>query len=648
MTSSVLIVDDSLTVRMDLYEAFEAGGFHALACGTVTEARVSLAAEQVDAIVLDVILPDADGVDFLQELRASPRFERTPVLMLSTEAEVRDRVRALRRGADEYIGKPYDSSYVVARARKLVGSPQPPANRILVIDDSVTFRSELRRALEREGYEVSTASTGEEGLRAAGDQRPAAIVVDGMLPGADGATVIRRVRLDAALRDVPCLLLTASDDQSVELQALEAGADAFVRKSTDTTLVLAKLAAILRQTATAAAPDHPASVHSPKRVLAVDDSPTYLDQVAATLRDEGYDVALARSGEESLELLATQSVDCILLDLSMPGLGGRETCRRIKAAPTIRDIPLLMVTSVDDAGAMLAGLSDGADDYIHKADGLDVLKARVRAQIRRKQFQDENRRVRDQLLRRELVASEARAAQRLAETRAALVEELEWKNRELEAFGYSVSHDLRNPVQIVHGLSQLLLEEYADVLGGAGCEQLRRINAAAARMADLIDAMMRLSQVSRSEIVRETVDLTGMARGIVDELRRRDPDRVVEVVIQDGLTAQADRDLICVLLENTLGNAWKYTQRTPAARIEVGSYRDDKGIVYFVRDNGAGFSMDQAGSLFRPYERLHSANEFPGTGIGLATAHRVVDRHGGRIWAEGAVGAGSTFHFTTG
>jgi two-component system, NtrC family, sensor kinase len=539
---------------------------------------------------------------------------------------------------------------VVAQARKLVGSPQRPgdANRVLVIDDSLTFRSELRRTLEREGYEVSTASTGEEGLRSAGDQRPAAIVVDGMLPGADGATVIRRIRLDAALRDVPCLLLTASDDQSVELQALEAGADAFVRKSTDTTLVLAQLAAILRQTVTAAAPEHPASVHSPKRVLAVDDSPTYLDRVAATLRDEGYDVALARSGEEALELLATQSVDCILLDLIMPGLGGRETCRRIKGAPTIRDIPLLMITSVDDPGAMLAGLSDGADDYIYKSDDLDVLKARVRAQMRRKQFQDENRRVRDQLLRQELEASEARAAQRLAETRAALVAELEWKNRELEAFGYSLSHDLRNPVQIVHGLSQLLLEEYADVLDEAGCEQLRRINASAGRMAGLINAMMRLSQVSRSEIVRETVDISAMARGIVDELRCRDPERVVEVDIREGLTAEADRDLICVLLENALGNAWKYTQRTPAARIEVGSYRDDEGTVYFVRDNGAGFSMDQAGSLFRPYERLHSANEFPGTGIGLATAHRVVDRHGGRIWAEGAVGAGATLHFTTG
>jgi len=123
----------------------------------------------------------------------------------------------------------------------------------------------------------------------------------------------------------------------------------------------------------------------------------------------------------------------------------------------------------------------------------------------------------------------------------------------------------------------------------------------------------------------------------------------VAVTVEDGMTAQADRELICVLLENMLGNAWKYTKHAPVPRIDVGSYRDDEGgIAFFVRDNGAGFSMDQAGSLFRPYERLHSASEFPGTGIGLATAHRVVDRHGGRIWAEGAVGAGSTFHFTTG
>jgi light-regulated signal transduction histidine kinase (bacteriophytochrome) len=268
--------------------------------------------------------------------------------------------------------------------------------------------------------------------------------------------------------------------------------------------------------------------------------------------------------------------------------------------------------------------------------------------MRRKEFQDENRRVRDQLLRRELEATEARAAHRLAETRAALVEELEWKNRELEAFGYSVSHDLRNPVQIVDGLSQLLLEDYADVLDEAARDQLRRIRAAAARMAGLINAMLRLSQASRADIVRDSVDITAMARGIIDELRRRDAGRVVAAAIEDGMITRADRELLRVLLENTIGNAWKYTTHTTAARIEVGSYRDDEDVVYFVRDNGAGFSMDHAGSLFRPYERLHSANEFPGTGIGLATAHRVVDRHGGRIWAEGVVGAGSTFYFTTG
>ncbi|HEU5111112.1 MAG TPA: response regulator, partial [Micromonosporaceae bacterium] len=534
-------------------------------------------------------------------------------------------------------------------ARQLVGSPDGAADRadtVLVIDDSATFRSELRRTLEREGYAVVTAATGEDGLRAAADQRPSAIVVDGVLPGADGATVIRRIRLDAALRHVPCLLLTGSEDPGAELQALDAGADAFVRKDTDTTLVLAKLAAVLRHATTA--PGHTGSVHGPKRVLVVDDSPAYVDRVAEALRDDGYDVVPARSGREALELLTSQGVDCIILNPDLPGLSGRETCRRVRATPALRDLPLVMVTADPDREAMLAWLGAGADDCVHKADDLEILKARVRAQMRRKQVQDENRHARDQVLRREMAASEARAARELAATRAALVEELEWKNRELEAFNYAVSHDLRNPVQVVQGLSELLLDDCGDALGDSGRQRLARIHASASKMADLINAMLRLSHASRSDVSRSDVDISGAAEEIVADLRRRDPDRVVRCEVQPGMTASADADLMCVLLENLIGNAWKYTARTDGARITVGARTDGDQVVFFVRDNGAGFDAAHGDSLFRPYQRLHSDTEFPGTGIGLATAHRVIERHGGRIWAESAVGEGATFYFTTG
>jgi len=647
MTGTVLIVDDSLTVRMDLQEAFQDGGIDAIPCATLAEARQALVHDigEQDVVVLDVLLPDGDGVEFLAELRGSPRHERTTVVMLSTEAEVQERVRALHVEADHYVGKPYDAGYVVATARRLMHRATQSARTptILLIDDSSTFRLAARRHLEQHSYTVITAGSGEEGLRAAADRRPDAIIVDDALPGIDGATLIRRVRLDEALRDVPCLLLTASTDRDSELRVLDAGADAFVRKDESPAVVLATLIAMLSQPGAAATADEASDLDGPKKILAVDDSVTYLQAIASSLRADGYEVVLAQSGEEALELLAAQTVDCILLDLLMPGLNGRETCQRIKHAPVVREIPLIMMTALEDADAMLQGLSVGADDYIRKSDELEVLKARVRAQIRRKHFQDENRRIREELLRKELETAEARAARELAETRAALVEELEWRNKELEAFSYSVSHDLRSPLQVVSGFSELLLADRNGSLDNETRRIVGHINEAARRMHDLVVSLLRLSHASRGTLAIEPVNLTAMCEEVADELCRSEPDRLVRFAIAEGLEVRADPNLLRVLLENLIGNAWKFTRRTETAAIEVG--RDD-GDVYFVRDNGAGFPAEKAQQLFEPFRRLHSDADFPGTGIGLATVHRIVDRHGGRIWVDGAVGRGATFHFT--
>jgi two-component system NtrC family sensor kinase len=651
MNDTVLIVDDSLTVRMDLVEAFEAAGFLALPCATVAEARRALGSAEIAVVVLDVLLPDGDGVELLKEVRASAESAGAVILMLSSEAEVKDRVRALSTGADEYVGKPYDTSYVVAKARELLRARAPDATDerppVLVIDDSVTFRKELEAALLLAGYRVLGAASGEEGLRLAALERPSAVIVDGVLPGIDGPTVIRRMRLDAALRTVPCLLLTAAEDAGAELRALDAGADAFVRKAEETELILAKLAAALRGAATPNA--ETVSLLGPRKVLAVDADAGYLDRVADCLRAEGYDLTLAHSGEEALELLAVQPVDCILLETRMPGLGGLEACRRVKAAPVVRDIPLILLTSVEDRSAMLEGLGAGADDYIQKASGFDVLKARVRTQLRRKQFEDENRLIRDQLLRRELEATEARAARELAETRAELIAQLEHKNRELEAFSYSVSHDLRAPLRSIDGFSRALLEDHFERLDPQGRHHLERVREAAKRMAQLIDDLLELSRVGRAELVRSRVDLSALAGKVLLELQRREPERDVNCIITRELHTDADPRLLEIVLENLMGNAWKFTRKVLRARIEVGQLSStDEVPAFFVRDNGAGFPMSYADKLFRPFQRLHTESEFPGTGIGLATIQRIIDRHGGKAWAEGEIGHGATFYFTLG
>ncbi|HEX3847326.1 MAG TPA: response regulator [Steroidobacteraceae bacterium] len=648
MSKNVLIVDDSLTVRMDLAEAFEAAGLHPILCGTLREAREALAAHEIHLAVLDVMLPDGDGVALLEEIRAGKTPE-LPILMLSGETEVKDRIRGIRTGANDYVGKPYDTGHVVARATELLragrGAEPPPEERtVLVVDDSMTFREELKGALEGAGFRVITAESGEQGLKLAAARRPAALIVDGVMPGIDGATVIRRVRLDAALRGLPCLLLTASSQRDAELKALESGADAFVQKEEDLDVVLARFTAMLRSTQTEA--ERGASVSSPKRVLAVDDSPTYLHELANVLREEGYDAVLARSGEEALEVLEVQSVDCILLDLMMPGIGGQETCRRIKASTVLRNIPLIMLTAVENRRALIEGLSTGADDYISKSSELDVLRARIQAQIRRKQFEDENRRIRDQLLRSELEAAEARAARELAAAKSALVDELEYKNRELEAFSYSVSHDLRAPLRAIDGFSQALVEDYGDQLDATAQGHLQRIRSNAQRMGALIDDMLLLARISRAQVNREAVDLSAMASAVVEELQLGTPDRQVIVDIEPGLIVQADRGLVRVLLDNLLGNAWKFTARAAGARIELRAQPGDPHPVFTVKDNGAGFDMAHAGNLFQPFQRLHSNSEFPGTGIGLATVRRVIDHHGGGIWAEGAVGQGAVISFT--
>ncbi|MEY4545442.1 MAG: hypothetical protein RL685_1637 [Pseudomonadota bacterium] len=650
MKGTVLIVDDSLTVRMDLAQAFEADGFHVLPCRTGAEARERAAQEVVSAAILDVLLPDTDGIALLEELRAQSSAS-LPILMLSTEAEVKDRIRGLKTGADDYIGKPYDPGYVVARVNELLRARRPPAARsatILVVDDSTTFREQLREVLEESGYSVQCAASGEEGLRLMSRIRPLALIVDGVMPDMDGAAVVRRVRLDEALRGMPCLLLTASEEGEAELSALDAGADAFVRKGEEPQVILARLGALLRTAR--AEPASTKTLLGPKRVLLVDDSETYLQETAGLLRAEGYDVVLARSGEQALDMLDVQSVDCILLDLLMPGLGGKNTCRNIKASAVVRDVPLIMVTSVDDREAMIEGLALGADDYIAKSSEFVVLKARLRAQIRRKQFEDEHRRIQDELLASERRTAEARAARLVAEAKAEHTEELDRKNKELEAFSYSVSHDLRAPLRSIDGFSQALLEDFGEKLEPKALNYLVRVRTAAQRMGELIDDLLELSRLGRAELHEADMDLAELARIVAEELARRHPERHVQFVAPSALPVVADRRLLQVVLENLLGNAWKFTAKVAEARVEVGLEVGDEagpaGARYYVRDNGAGFDMAYAARLFSPFQRLHKDEEFAGTGIGLATVQRVIDRHGGEVWAQGEVGKGATVFFT--
>ena len=224
--------------------------------------------------------------------------------------------------------------------------------------------------------------------------------------------------------------------------------------------------------------------------------------------------------------------------------------------------------------------------------------------------------------------------------------QLEAANVELDAFAYSVSHDLRAPLRSIDGFSQALLEDYAGRLDAAGQDYLQRVRAATQRMATLIDDLLDLSRVTRSEMTIAPVDLSELARELATELTSGDPERHVEIVITPDVAVRADRGLLRVVLQNLMGNAWKFTGKRSDARIEVGVVAADGERAYYVRDNGAGFDMAYASKLFGAFQRLHRVTEFPGTGVGLATVQRIIHRHGGRVWAESAVGRGATFYFT--
>jgi light-regulated signal transduction histidine kinase (bacteriophytochrome) len=223
---------------------------------------------------------------------------------------------------------------------------------------------------------------------------------------------------------------------------------------------------------------------------------------------------------------------------------------------------------------------------------------------------------------------------------------LEATNKELEAFSYSASHDLRAPLRSIDGFSQALLEDCEDKLNIQGKDYLMRIRAATRRMADLIEDLLQLSRLTRTEMNIEKINLTQIARSVIDELQKSQPQRHVEIKIADCLEDIADSRLMRITLDNLLGNAWKFTQQQTKAVIEFGCTKEGGGKVYFIRDNGAGFDMAYVDKLFAPFQRLHTEEEFPGTGIGLALVRRIIHRHGGKVWTEGQTGKGATFYFS--
>lgn len=414
-------------------------------------------------------------------------------------------------------------------------------------------------------------------------------------------------------------------------------------------------------------------MHSPATILVVEDRPIDRQFLMTLLRYYDYQLLEAANGDEALKAAHTQHPDLVITDLSMPVMDGFELIRRLRSDPdpSLASTPVIFYTAtyIADQVAPFAGrygvvqtLPKPSEPQVilHAVENvLHAPPATARPPFPSPEQEMEDRRALVEAL-REKVSEQKRLLEerlRVEESIRRLNEDLEREVarrttqleatvRELDAFSHSVAHDLRAPLRRADGFANALLEDYLGGLDQTAQEYLHSVRASVQEMTMIVDGLLALSRVSRHDFVLMEVDLTYQASAIARELEQQDPERPVVFEVADGLVAHADPRLVRILMDNLLRNAWKFTRKVPTARIQVGSVERDGESAYFVRDNGIGFEMAHAGKLFAPFQRLHSPREFEGTGIGLATAQRIVHRHGGRIWVEASPGQGATFYFT--
>jgi len=366
-------------------------------------------------------------------------------------------------------------------------------------------------------------------------------------------------------------------------------------------------------------------------ILIVDDDPIKRFALRTILAPLGEDVVEASSGADALRQLLRQDFAVVLLDVHMPSMDGFETAQLIRQRPRSELTPIIFVTALDQGETNTGrGYELGAVDFVFAPVMPPILRAKVVVFVELYRAQQELRRYRTQL-------------ERLVEERTTALTAI---NRELEAFSYLVSNDLRAPLLAFDSLSEALLTDYGGKLDSRAKDYLERMRRASQRMGDVFDGLQSLFRVTSGDIHRENLDVSAMSAEIIEEMQAASSsDRHVTVTIEPNLSVTGDARLVRILLGILISNALKFTGKQAEATIEVGGEGVTGEARLFVRDNGVGFDMINSHRLFGAFQRLHSQSEFPGVGIGLATVRRIVNRHGGRCWAEGAIGEGATFYF---
>lgn len=393
-------------------------------------------------------------------------------------------------------------------------------------------------------------------------------------------------------------------------------------------------------------------------VLVAEDSRTQAEQLKDLLQSRGYAVVLACDGEQALEAARRRKPTLVITDIVMPGMDGYALCTALKSDPALKDVPVIMLTALSSMQEIAKSLECGADNFIRKPYEPGNLLSRIDYILSNRALRSERRTrmgleihlggkthlitsEREQIL--DLLVSSYEEAVKANEELKLREKELEAANQELESFAYSVSHDLRSPLRAIDGFSAILQDSCGDRLDDEDRRLLAKIRDSTSRMAQLIEDLLRLSQIGRAPLAAQQIDMAALARAALNELQ---PGPTARCVIEPLPAAWGDASLIRQVWVNLLSNALKYSRGRDQPVVEVSGHAESGANVYRVKDNGAGFDMKHYDKLFGVFQRLHSAAEFPGTGIGLSIVQRVIARHGGRVWAEGKVGGGAVFFFS--
>jgi len=702
----ILLADDD-PLQLKLAEAWlTSSGFNLLTATDGTSALEMARRERPDAILSDVLMPGMDGFALCLAIRRDRDLESIPVVLASSSyGEEADRVLAARVGASAFVSKAEGMEAVTRAISAALRTPPPPpqSDSIEALRDEHTKRAlwQLERQVQQNARlaQRSTLQAAQLAVLAGvaealarnrvlngvlGDVLASCLDMAGISKGVlyiaetdghlafkhqigfsetelsklhrifDCEDVIRDVARRGRVIPIPSASIPADLAQRL---IVETGATSLLLVPVSwgetiygATLLGARTADITGEDAIAFARVLGAQMGQAIGLAHAFASLAASEQRYRTLTENANDAICILTADGVIREANRRFTE--ILGLPPDQLVGRHFKDFVTPGREYDDgqgrTPPDEVRKADGGVALLEFSNTSVEietERLVLVVGRDVTE-RVQSQLRRKQLEDEQQRTRERLLRSELAAAEAHAARQVAEAKAVLAAELERKNRELESFSYSVSHDLRAPLRSIDGFSQVLLEEHREGLNEKGRDYLQRVRASAQRMGELIDDLLLLSRVTRADLNRKRVNISDIAQQVAGELQRREPERKVVFAVEEGQLADADGRLMRVLFDNLLGNAWKFTAKGQEPRVEFGVTERDGNTAFFVRDNGAGFDMAYAQKLFSPFQRLHSEDDFPGTGIGLATVHRIIDRHGGRVWAEGVVDRGATVFFT--